>query len=100
MSAREGDGAPLRVHLQRLAKNTGKRDPRLSHEWPPEGRAIWSVFRRLARPYSEGKALPITCQEIDAYQRLYRVQLTPWELDMLAAFDAVALEFLNKDPRS
>jgi hypothetical protein len=61
------------------------------------GRPVWEVFRRLGRPASMSGVLPITCQEIDAYQRVHGVQLTPWELDLIAAFDNVALEFLNKE---
>jgi hypothetical protein len=38
----------------------------------------------------------ITLNEILAYQQLYRVQFSPWELDMLDTFDAIALEVLNK----
>jgi hypothetical protein len=83
--------------LQRLATNTGKHDPRLIVSWPAIGRPLWDAFRRLSRPASMGGALPITCQEIDACQRLYAIRFTPWELDVLAAFDQVALEFLNKD---
>lgn len=94
---RQGDGATLRTHLQRLARNTGKNDPRLIVSWPAVGRPLWNAFRRLSRPASMGGALPITCQELDSYQRLYGVRFTPWELDVLASFDEVALEFLNKE---
>ena len=83
--------------MQRLAANTGKRDPRLTIDWPRAGRAVWDVFRRLGRPKSMDGAEPITFQEIDAYQRVTGVRLTPWELDVIESFDAVALEFLNKD---
>ena len=96
LGARQGDGASLRTHLQRLAKNTGKPDPRLSIEWPRLGQPLWDVFRRLGRPASMNGAEAITNQEIAAYQSIRRVQLTEWELDTLAMFDAIALEALNK----
>lgn len=83
--------------MLRLAANTGQVDPRLKLEWPRYGRPLWDVFRRLSRPAAMSGVLPITCQEIDAFQRLYGVTLTPWELDLIAAFDAVAMEYLNKD---
>lgn len=96
LSARQGDGASLRTHLLRLAENTGKSDPRLHIAWPPAGRAVWDVYRSLSRPPSMGGAAPISMQEIAAYQAVYQLRLNPWELEMIQAFDSIALEILNK----
>lgn len=39
---------------------------------------------------------PITPQDILAYQQLHDVRFTAWELDVIDAFDAVALEAMSK----
>jgi hypothetical protein len=87
----------LRTHLQRLAKNTGKVDPRLNIAWPALGLPIWDAFRRLGRPPSMGGVEAITNQEIQAYQNVYGVRFTAWELDVIDMFDNIALEILNKN---
>ncbi|MYM31483.1 hypothetical protein GTP58_24420 [Duganella sp. CY15W] len=93
---RQGDGASLRTHLQRLAVNTGKVDPRLQIEWPALGLPVWNIFQRLSRPASMSGALPISMQEVAAYQALRGIRLTEWELDVIELFDSIALEILNK----
>ena len=82
--------------MRRLAANTGKVDPRLQIEWPPLGRPIWNVFRRLGRPPSINGMEPINMQEIQAYQNVRRVRLTDWELDVIDMFDSIALEISNE----
>lgn len=39
----------------------------------------------------------ITNQEIQAYQNVYGVRFTAWELDVIDMFDNIALEILNKN---
>ena len=39
---------------------------------------------------------PITPQDILAYQSLYRVDFSAWELEMIEAFDAIALEAMHR----
>lgn len=82
--------------MQRLAANTGKVDPRLNIEWPQLGRPIWDAFRRLGRPPSMNGMEPIGMQEIAAYQDVYRIRFSGWELDVIGMFDAIALEISNK----
>jgi hypothetical protein len=86
----------LRTHLQRAAKNTGERDPRLNIEWPRVGRPIWDAFRRIGRSMTMDGPGPITPQDILAYQTLYCVKFTSWELEVIDAFDAVAIEAMHK----
>jgi len=64
-------------------------------EWPKLGVPIWEAFKRLGRPSSMGGPERITTQEIIAYQTLYEVRFTRWELDTLAMFDAIAIEVSN-----
>lgn len=92
MSARQGDGATLRTHLQRHARNTGQIDPLLLTEWPREGRMVWWAFNTMGRQYGMAGPLPITATEIDAWQRVHGIRLTPWELSMIRVFDQIALE--------
>lgn len=39
---------------------------------------------------------PIQPENILAYQQLYRVQFTDWELEIIEAFDAIALDAMHK----
>jgi hypothetical protein len=99
LSAKLGDGATLRTHLQRDAKNGGAPDPRLTIEWPALGRPIWDAFRRMGRSVTMGGAGPILPENILAYQQLHGVRFTPWELEVIDAFDAVALEAMSKQQK-
>ena len=92
LSARQGDGASLRTHLLRHAQNTGHVDPQLNIDWPPEGRALWDVFTSLARAPSMGGLSPISQTEIQAWMHNNQIRLNPWELQVLADFDRVAME--------
>lgn len=91
----QGDGATLRTHLQRLARN-GKHDPRLNVQWPRIGREIWGVFTQLGRPPSMSGLARITQAEIQAWQQNQRVRLTPWELELITVFDGIAIDAANK----
>ena len=97
---RQGDGAPLRTHLQRLAVNTGRVDPRLRVAWPAHGMPIWRIFNSLGRPPSMGGLSAISQQEIQAWQANHGVKLTPWELEMIEVFDRIALEISSKQDSS
>lgn len=90
-----GDGATLRTHLQRAVRNTGKPDPRLNIEWPRSGLPIWEAFRRIGRSYGPGGPGPIQPENILAYQQLHGVRFTAWELEVIEALDAVALEAMH-----
>lgn len=93
---RLGDGATLRTHLQRAAKIEGEADPRLNIVWPRAGRPIWDAFRRMGRSMTMDGPGRITPQDILAFQQLHRVQFTDWELEVIEAFDAVAMEAMQK----
>jgi len=52
---------------------------------------LWEAFKRLDRqPVMEGLG-PITLSGIQAYQALYGVRFTEWELEVLQVFDRIAL---------
>lgn len=92
----QGDGATLRTHLQRAAKNTGTSDPRLNIEWPREGRPIWEAFRRIGRSQTFGGPGPILPENILAYQQLNGVKFTAWELSVIEEFDAIAIDAMHE----
>lgn len=95
LQAAQGDGAPLRTHLQRLRQSTGRVDPLLARSMeplPPAVAALWDVFvvlsgTRGAGDGAGGGIAPITCAELQAWQALQRLELTPWEADTLLAMD-------------
>ena len=89
LSVTQGDGAPLRTHLQRVRQATGRLDPMLAEAQQPlpvEVAVLWNTFTAL-RSSCEGA---VSCTEIDAWCRLYRVQLTHWEVETLQILDRAA----------
>lgn len=64
--------------------------------WP--GKRIWSIFLALnaARGSNGWGPNPITFQEIEAWSRLNREPVRPWELSILAAMDAAYMESANQ----
>ena len=95
LGAPQGDGASLRTHLQRLRNNTGRIDPLLvavNRPLPAGVAHLWDAFVALSAtraPAFEGLAA-ITCTEIEAWQRLHGLRLTPWEVETLLAVDRAA----------
>lgn len=61
---------------------------------PWAGRRLWSVFLDLnaARGSNGWGPNPISHSEIEAWSRLHREPVRPWELDILRAMDAAYLE--------
>lgn len=98
LGARQPDGATLRTHLQRAYQNTGRADPLLDAEGvPTEMRPLWEAYLTLSATRRTGMGLsPLTLTDIEAWQRLHGVRLTPWELDTLIDIDAASLAALAK----
>lgn len=89
MSELQGDGASLRTHLQRAA-GTGRIDDRLFNECPKEGLSVWLTFVQVGRSRPAGfGASAVSLQEVEAWQRLFGVRLTAWELETIIELDAV-----------
>ena len=96
MSELQGDGASLRTHLQRAA-GTGRIDDRLFNECPKQCLPLWTAFTQIGRSRPSGfGASAISLQEIEAWQRLYGVRLTAWELDTIIELDAVFVQRASK----
>lgn len=95
LSVTQPDGATLRTHLQRAHAATGRRDSMLAAvaEPMPESVAkLWDAYRALAgtRARSAEGIAPIACVEIEAWQRMSGVALTPWEFGTLLLIDRAA----------
>jgi hypothetical protein len=86
------EGGTRRQHLLALQAQSGITDPDLAVALPDEADSLWAAYIQLsaARPRGFG-ASGIPMGEIDAWQRLHGVRLTPWEVDTLSAMDAAAL---------
>jgi hypothetical protein len=65
---------------------------------------LWDWFREISAgraPAAGGlAAAPITCTEIEAWQRLTRVQLTAWEFDTVRSMDRAAVAAFAALPRA
>ena len=97
LSVPQGDGAPLRVHLQRAAA-AGVRDPLLlasKQALPRALEALWSAFLAL-RSACKG---PVSHAEICAWQQLNGVRLSPWEVETVLCCDRAARDIENAPAR-
>jgi hypothetical protein len=54
------------------------------------------VFNSLGRAPGTGGLSAISQQEIQAWQFNHGIKLTPWELEMIAVFDGIALDVSSK----
>lgn len=92
LSERQHDGSTLREHLNAVAARGGALDPRLTGKPPAECSDLWSVFVTLSMTRRSGfSAQPLTMTDIDAWCRINRVSLTPWELGTLLAVDSASV---------
>jgi hypothetical protein len=88
LAARLPDGSTLRQHLQAA----GAVDARLTATPPAGCDGIWRAFVDLnaARPAGMSAAA-VPPSEIDAWQRLHGVRLSPWEVETIMLMDRAAL---------
>lgn len=93
----QGDGASLRTHLQRAAE-TGRIDDRLYNLCPKGGESLWSAYGQIgrSRPSGFGGISAVSLSEIESWQRLYGVTLTPWEIDTIIEIDDVFVRRSSK----
>ena len=97
MNTRQKDGATLRAHLTQAAKAGSKRaQEELAKAVVSPGPLgyLWSLFLELHNHRGSGGMgpSPITWPDLDAWQRLTRRTLAPWEFDLLGALDNVFFE--------
>lgn len=64
---------------------------------PVAGLRVWGIFLDLTRGRGGGFGpAPIAYSEIEAYARVRREPIRPFELDMIRALDAAFMEFAAK----
>lgn len=93
LGQRQADGRPLLQHLQAAQARSGYVHPLLAPvPLPPGGAELWGVYARVSRASRNamGEAGGIKPTELDAWQRLHGVRLTPWEVSVIEAMDDAA----------
>ena len=68
-------------------------------ELPKNSQAIWKIFIDLhnARTNTGFGTNPIQYSEIQAYTKLYEIELEYWEIDLLRQLDQVVLTFYQEE---
>lgn len=97
LAKRAPDGATVNDHMAAVARAKGKavtQSPTLQ----PELRPLWWTFLALHKARSgNGMGLnPIAYTEIEAWSRLNRTPLDPWEVDVIRALDDAYLESITE----
>lgn len=92
---RQPDGSTTLQHLQAAAVATGRVDAALLRQVPRAGAALWDAFCEIASGRQSGMGpQPVPSTEIESWQRLSGVQLSPWEVDTLRMMDRAAVAVL------
>ena len=88
----QGDGVPLRKHLESAWRQTGRMPEQLrSAECPVEVAYLWHWFLHLSRRrsnngYGENR---ISDADVVAWAQLHKIYLMPFEIDAIEAMDDV-----------
>jgi hypothetical protein len=92
------DGTVRDILVQR-EKATGQRETKLDEgRIPPACLELWNVFLDL---HSKRRAAffgvsPLCFEDIESYQRLMGITLTPWEVETILALDSKVVSRLNE----
>lgn len=92
----EGDGSPLRAHLETRERVSRRQDPRLHAERPAMAH-IWDWFVELSS--CRGGLVPLSYSEIRAWSVLTDVSrlLGPEEVGLIKAMDSMFLSAARKN---
>lgn len=94
------DGHTEREHLLAMERATGIPAPELHLPVLPAGcKQLWDTFIELHNARGGtgmGGPLPIGWRDLQGWQDVRRVRLTPWEVDTLMAMDSVAVKTLSE----
>jgi hypothetical protein len=89
------DGTTVRDHLLQVYEQTGRWDDRLDLvDVPDEGEALWRWFWEIRRDQT------VTLSEVEAFGRLNRLRLSPWEVGTILAMDAEILAYVATRARN
>jgi hypothetical protein len=86
-------------HLLQVERQSGRTPLALQGpEFPELLEYVWTAFLLLNNTRGQGFSgpLPISYQEIDAWQRMTQNTLLPWEIEAVKRLDAVYLRVVNK----
>jgi hypothetical protein len=89
-----------REHLQEVEKQSGRTPLALQGpEFPELLEYVWTAFLLLNSTRGQGFSgpIPISYQEIDAWQRMTHNVLLPWEVEVVKKLDTVYLRVVNKN---
>ena len=102
LSKPEKDGASLRSHLESVQRQTGITPEQLAVDELPDCIAhVWLWFCQLSPKRAVGMAAgPIASLEIEAWARLHRIEMTPFEVTALEALDTVYLQAQAKEQKT
>lgn len=90
--ARRSGGASIAEHYEAVARSRGLKKP-VAPPLPPEVRHLWQTFLELHRTRPAGFGVsPISFTELDAWQRLKRWPLEPWEVEAIRKLDDIWIE--------
>ncbi|MEX2444507.1 MAG: hypothetical protein WD492_12940 [Alkalispirochaeta sp.] len=83
-------GRPLRPELELISDQSGGRirDPRLDVRPPGEGLHAWEAF------WSVWNGQRVEYSELEAYSRLTRDELEPWEVDAIRRMDGAVSQVI------
>jgi hypothetical protein len=88
-----------REHLQQVERQSGLTPLALEGpQFPELLEYVWTAFLLLNHTRGQGfnGPVPISYQEIDAWQRMTQNTLLPWEIEAVKRLDAVFLRTVNK----
>jgi len=100
LSIPDKDGVTERQHLQEVERQSGRTPLALQGpEFPELLEYVWAAFLLLNHTRGQGFSgpLPISYQEIIAWQQLTNESLLPWEVDAIKRLDAVYLRVVTKN---
>lgn len=93
-------GGTLRDHLQAAVQPGASVDPLLQVQLPRGGEFLWGAFCELSGQRQRGFGVSaIPGSEIESWQRLYGVRLSPWDIGTLRAMDRAAMAVMTEAQR-
>lgn len=103
LGARQADGATLRVHLESLARQTGKiPDQLLPVDCPVEAKYLWEYFCNMSERRTSGPngLNQITHEGVEAWARRCGVRLQPFENAALDALEGLFMLVQSKGKKT
>jgi hypothetical protein len=100
LSIPDKDGVTERQHLEEVERQSGRTPLALQGtEFPELLEYVWTAFLLLNQGRGQGfnGPLPLSFQEILAWQQLTDTYLLPWEVSTIKRLDAVYLRVVAKN---